>query len=147
VTPAAFLREAMRAGGPAGVLIAIVCGLAACVDRLPDQDLRILSSTPVAKLSADILWKEYQSNREAADDAYWGKALVVTGAVTRVGSDAPTDRFVLFGQTEEFGVRANLLEEQAAGILEAAAENKRLTLKCFCEGLSGHVVLKSCVIP
>jgi hypothetical protein len=120
---------------------------AACVDRLPSQDLRILSATPVAKMSADILWKEYQTDRSKADDAYWGKAVVVTGTVTATGSADPSDRFVLFGQTEEAGVRASLLDEQADALLKAVAENKRLTLKCFCEGLSGHVILKSCVVP
>ncbi|MEO7192284.1 MAG: hypothetical protein ABI051_14625 [Vicinamibacterales bacterium] len=121
--------------------------LAACVDRLPDQDMRILAATPVARLSADILWKEYLADRAKADRAYWGKPIVVSGTVTAVGSDVPTDRYVMFGQAEKLGVRANLLDEQAAGIMAAVPADKRLTLKCFCDGLSGNVVLKSCVKP
>ena len=117
----------------------------ACVDRLPDQDLRILAATPAARLSADILWKDYQSDPKQADRNYFGKPIVISGVVTAVGTDAPTDRYVLFGQTEKFGVRANLLDEQAAGILGAIPADKHLTLKCFCEGISGHVILKSCV--
>jgi hypothetical protein len=121
---------------------------AACMDRLPDQDLRILSATPVARLSADILWTEYAADSTAADRAYWSKPIVVTGTVTSTGAaDVPTDEYVLFGQTETFGVRANLLEEQAEAILAEASPGERLTLKCFCEGLSGHVMLKSCVKP
>jgi hypothetical protein len=129
----------------------IACALsvsAACMDRLPDQDLRILSATPVARLSADILWQEYQADRDAADRNYWGKPIVVTGTVTATGAaDVPTDGYVLFGQDETFGVRANLLEDQAVAIMAEVAPDRRLTLKCFCEGLSGHVVLKSCVKP
>jgi hypothetical protein len=52
-----------------------------CADRLPDQDLRILRATPVAKLSSDILWQEYQADARAADKKYWGKAVEVSGKV------------------------------------------------------------------
>jgi len=128
--------------------VSLVClGPAACVDHLPDQDLRILAAPPTARLSADILWKDYQTDRKKADGMYFGKAIVVVGTITQSGSDAPTDRFVLFGQNDKFGVRANLLEEQAGGILANIPADKRLTLKCFCEGLDGHVILKSCVKP
>ena len=129
-------------------LVAGFIAIVACTDHLPEQDLRILSAAPVARLSADILWQEYQGDRDAADRAYWGKPVVITGTVTATGSaDVPTDAYVLFGQTETFGVRANLLDEQAAEILADAGPGARLTLKCFCEGLSGHVILKSCVKP
>jgi hypothetical protein len=123
----------------------LVC--AACIDHLPDQDLRILGAAPQARLSADILWKDYQTDRKKADRAYFGKPIVVTGTITSTGSGSPTDRFVLFGQTDKFGVRANLLDEQAGGILANIPADKHLTLKCFCEGLNGHVILKSCVKP
>jgi hypothetical protein len=126
----------------------------ACMDRLPDQDLRILSATPVARLSADILWKEYESDPDAADDAYWGKPIVVTGTVTAVSPDGvtgPFGRYVEFGQADTATVRAHLLDEQAAQILESAKPDERLTLKCFCEGkpatAEGNVLLKSCVTP
>jgi len=121
--------------------------LAACIDHLPDQDLRILGASPSARLSADILWKDYQGDRKKADGLYFGKPIVVSGVVTASGSNAPTDRYVLFGQTDKFGIRANLLDEQAAAILANIPADKHLTLKCFCEGLNGHVILKSCVKP
>jgi hypothetical protein len=117
-----------------------------CVDRLPDQDLRIQAATPVSKLSADILWKEYATDRSAADAAYHGEAVVVTGTVSNAGT-AMTDRFVLFGQDKELGVRAQLLDEQADQILDRATKETRLTLKCFCQGLDSHVILKSCIVP
>jgi len=118
-----------------------------CVSRLPDQDLRILTMPPVAKLSTDILWKEYQEQPEQANRSYWGKVVEITGKASTVGDDAPTDRYILFAHGGEWGVRANLLDEQASQILSRARENPRVTLKCFCDGLSGHVLLKSCVVP
>ncbi len=71
----------------------------------------------------------------------------ITGSATRVGDDVPTDRYVFFAQSGELGVRANLLDEQAAGILAKTKEDPRVTLKCYCEGLDGNLVLKSCVRP
>jgi hypothetical protein len=119
---------------------------AACIDKLPEQDLRIRAAVPVSKLSADILWQEYASDRSAAHDRYFGRAVVVTGTVSN-GSTAAVDRFVFFGQTPATGVRAFPLDEDAAVILERAAKEPRMTLKCFCEGLDEHLVLRSCVAP
>ena len=137
------------------VAVAAMALSAACRDRLPDQDLRILSATPSARLSASILWQEYQANADAADDAYWGKPIVVTGTVTavspEVAASGPAGRYVEFGQTGTAGIRAHLLDEQADEILESAKPEHRLTLKCFCEGkpatADGNVLLKSCVMP
>ena len=125
-----------------GALLAL---LTACVNRLPDQDLRILSATPDAKLSVELLWKEFQTNRDQARRTYFGKVVEITGSATRAGDNVPTDRYVFFAQSGEFGVRANLLDEQAAAILIKTKENPRLTLKCYCEGVDGNLILKSCV--
>jgi hypothetical protein len=121
--------------------------LAACVNSLPDQDLRILGAASDAKLSVELLWKEFQANPDQARRAYFGKVLEITGTTTRVGDDVPTDRYVFFAQSGENGVRANLLDEQAAAILAAAKVQPRVTLKCYCQGLDGNLILKSCVVP
>ena len=129
------------------LLAAALVASAACVDRLPAQDLRILSAAPAAKLSVDLLWKEFQDNPDAARRAYFGRAVEITGTATRVGDDVPTDRYVLFGQSGELGVRANLLDEQAAAILTRGKEQPTMTLRCFVQGMDGHLQLTSCVLP
>jgi hypothetical protein len=132
----------------AGLLLLLLLATA-CIDRLPDQDLRILAATtPDMKLSADLLWKAFKDNAGEARRLYFGKVVEVTGTATVIGTDAPTERFVLFGQEDgKFGVRANLLDDRAREILSSIPDNKRITLRCFCEGLDGHVILKSCVRP
>ena len=124
-----------------------VAALTACVSRLPDQDLRILAAKPDAKLSVELLWKEFQADVDQANRIYFGKVVEITGEATRVGDDVPTDRYVFFAQSGELGVRANLLDEQAAGILAKTREDPRVTLKCYCEGIDGSLILKSCVRP
>lgn len=130
------------------VAVVLFTATAACVDRLPDQDLRILTATPAERLSATLLWDDYQQDRAAADRRYRGRALVVTGTATTIGSGEPGQRFLTFARAEgPGGVRAQLLDDQASAILTAAKENPNLALKCFCEGLTDVVVLKSCVNP
>lgn len=119
--------------------------VSACTDRLPDQDLRIVDAVPVERLSAAVLWQDFNADREQAERIYKGKAVVVNGSVTRAGAGAPGDRYVYFGQSEVAGVHASLLDEQAESILASVKESPRITLKCFCEGMASDVVLKSCV--
>lgn len=124
---------------------ASVLVIAACVDRLPDQDLRIVDAVPVERLSAALLWQDFQKAREQAERTYNGKAVVVTGTVTRAGSGEPGERYVHFAQTDTAGIHASLLDERADAILAAVKENPRVALKCFCEGMTTDIILKSCV--
>lgn len=142
MTPADLRRATMRLG------IVVFVATAACVDRLPDQDLRILSATPIERLSATLLQEDFQKDRPAAERKYAGKAVAVTGTAVEIGSGDPGQRFLVFGHPDKKpAARANLLDDQAAAVLAAARENPRLTLKCFCEGLADVVILKSCVQP
>jgi hypothetical protein len=120
---------------------------AACVNHLPDQDLRILGARPDAKLSVELLWKEFQNDSAMARSRYFGKAVEITGSATRIGTDVPTDRYVFFAQSGELGVRANLLDEEASEIVARTKEDPHITLKCFCEGIDRNLILKSCVKP
>jgi hypothetical protein len=119
----------------------------ACARTLPDQDRRITATSAAAKMTAEDLWKDYQSDAAGAARRYHGKALEISGNVTGFSRDRTTNGYVSFRQKESSGVQANLLDDQAAAILSGLKEGDRLTLKCFCEGLFGDVILKSCVRP
>jgi hypothetical protein len=136
--PRAFLHALVATFG--------LAAFAGCTDRLPDQDLRILETPPVARLSAALLWQDFQTVAEQAARNYNGKAIVVSGDVTRAGTEETGEAYVYFAQTDTAGVYAGLLVEQASAILDDVQENPRVRLKCFCQGLSTNVVLKSCVV-
>lgn len=125
---------------------AVVIFATACVRTLPDQDRRIVSVAPDAKLSADMLWKDFQSDAVDAGRRYHGRALVVSGVVTRVNTSA-TQTSLFFAQAADRGIVLNLLDDQAAVIAKAAMPGERMTLKCFCEGFDVNLILKSCVRP
>ena len=119
-------------------------GCAGCVDRLPDQDRRITVTTAIAKMTAEDLWKDFQQDAGAARAKYWGQAVEVSGKATRTDVENGSS-YVLFALAEPLGVRANLLDDQAAAIVAEVQSGARIRLKCFCEGLDGNLVLKSCI--
>lgn len=119
---------------------------AACMRTLPDQDLRIRNAVAAAKMTAADLWQDYQKDAKAADKQYWGKALEVSGKVTSADALDTASPAVFFAQAETRGVRARLLDEDAAAILKVAVTGQRVTLKCFCDRLEGDLILKSCVL-
>jgi hypothetical protein len=139
-------------GGRRSLRLAVAAGLVAaataCTDHLPDQDLRIIDAQPVERLSAALLWQDFQMVPEQAARNYNGKAIVVMGEVTGTGTAGTAESgeaHVFFAQTPTAGVYAGLLAEQASSILAGVAETPRVRLKCYCEGLSTNVILKSCV--
>jgi len=121
--------------------------LSACVDRLPDQDLRITTAVPAAKLSSDLLWQEFEKDPSGAAKRYFGKAIDLTGKITSLEASGATGPFIFFAQSEKGGVRASLLADRAAETLKDLQPGAKVNLKCFCEGLKTDVILKSCIRP
>ena len=121
----------------------------ACVSNLPDQDLRILTAGPAAKLSASDLWKDFEADASAARSRYFGKAIDVSDSPTGVEPSSSSGARILFAQAGERGVIARLLEDRATETLKDAKAGTRLTLRCFCQGLDDKkdVILKSCIRP
>jgi hypothetical protein len=123
--------------------------VASCANHLPDQDLRILTAQPAAKLSASDLWKDFQADASAAKSRYFGSAIDISDAPTAIEPNAPSGSRMIFLQAGERGVVARLLDDRATVTLADAKAGARLTLRCFCEGLDDNkdVLLKSCIRP
>lgn len=130
-------------------LLLFIAFAAGCADHLPDQDLRILSTPPSAKLSAGDLWKDFQADAGAAGSRYFGKAVDVSDSPTAIEPAAPGGARILFGQSGERGIVARLLDDKQEETLKEAKAGTRMTLRCFCEGLDANkdVLLKSCIRP
>jgi hypothetical protein len=130
-------------------IAAVLALAAACADHLPDEDLRILTAAPGAKLSTDDLWKDFQKDPAAARRQYFGVAVDVSGKILSIDVAAGKPATLLFSAADEHGVRARLLDERAAAIIKDAPVFTRITLRCFCEGMDEqqNVLLKSCIKP
>jgi hypothetical protein len=129
--------------------LAALVALTSCANHLPDQDLRILTAQPAAKLSASDLWKDFQADASAAKSRYFGKAVDISDAPTAIEPNAPGGSRMIFLQAAERGVIARLLDDRATATVAEAKAGARLTLRCFCEGLDDNkdLLLKSCIRP
>jgi hypothetical protein len=132
--------------------VALACALvlpAGCADHLPDQDLRITTAAPAAKLPADELWKDFQKDPVAARRQYFGTAVDISGTVAAVQPDAGGVPVVFFSQPDLHGVRARLLDERGVETMKSLTIGSRTTLRCFCEGFTPEqdLLLKSCIRP
>jgi hypothetical protein len=71
----------------------------------------------------------------------------VSGKVSTVLGEATAPKAVRFVVEGDLGVRAFVLDDQAADIIKRASVGQHLRLKCFCAGLDGDIVLRSCIEP
>ena len=130
------------------LILVALSAAAGCVDRLPDQDLRILSATAVSKLPVDALASDYRADRAAADRQYWGKPIEVSGEVSTTRGTPAAPVLVFVDKSGAEIVEATLLDDQAKAVTDAVGASKRIRLKCYCDGLAATTVrLKSCVLP
>jgi hypothetical protein len=129
------------------LFVALVGALAGCSRTLPDQDRRITVTTAIAKIPAEDLWKEYKTDAKAADKKYWGHALEVSGKVSTVLGEPAAPQAVRFVVEGDLGVKAFVLDDVAAEVIKRVSVGQHLRLKCFCAGLDGDVVLRSCIQP
>ncbi len=115
-----------------------------CGPAVSDHDNRIFATPASIKLSAADLSAAYASDAGAADGRYRGRVLEISGVIDNVN---PRGSVMLAGGENGAPVEASLHEDVAAAMIKTLAERQRVTLKCFCEGLSQQVRLKSCVAP
>ena len=129
------------------LLLLTLAAAAGCVDRLPDQDLRILGATVIAKMPVEDLAADYRTDKTAADRRYWGMPIEVSGEVTTTRESPAGPVLVFADKSGAEIVQATLLDDRAAAVLAAVGESRRVRLKCYCDGLTTTVRLKSCVLP
>ena len=133
-----------------GPLVLWTICLAACApNHLPDQDLRILTAQPSAKMPPGDLWKDFEKDVVAARAQYFGQAIDLSGRITSIEADTSKGRHIFFSQVGDRGIRARLLDDRAGETLKDLKGGDRVTLRCFCEGFDERkdLVLKSCIRP
>lgn len=126
----------------------VVAMSAGCARTLPEHDNRIFTAVPVAKLSAADLVQAFAANGADARDRFVGKAVEVSGLIQDLQGDPGTARtFLLSAGESATHVRVSLHEDRAPEIAKTLTNGQRATFRCFCEGMTDHVQLKSCVVP
>ena len=85
------------------LLALVLAGASACTDTLPVQDRRIRGEVPIAKMSVDDLWKDFQQDAAGARSRYHGKAVEISGKPTRADGQDSGGAYLLFAQSGELG--------------------------------------------
>jgi hypothetical protein len=126
------------------LLIAVGVGLYAYYQfNKPHTD--IASAKPVASLSAEDLFSQFETDEVRANTSYIGKIIEVTGVVSTVEKGGKGDVNVLMlVEGQMFGVALNFDKGKAdPGDFK---EGTTLTIKGECAGMLSDVVLIRCVI-
>jgi TonB family protein len=111
------------------------------------------ASAPPAEVMPDMaittpeLSEAYSENEVAADNAYKGKTLAVTGIVSEIGKDYRERVFLLFDSPLSLGIRATMNDgsDAVAGRLQ---KWQKVTVACkHVELFIGHVMMDDCAFP
>lgn len=103
------------------------------------------TAPPAIAVDASKLFADYQANEVAADQAYKGQQLTVTGTVAGINKNFTDDIYVEIGTSNEFmsihaqGIPANI----AAGL----QKGQKITVQCEGAGLMvGSPILSDCAV-
>lgn len=100
-----------------------------------------------APISATELWKAYQSDQDAADKAYKGKTIVVTGPVYFAGVNPISQTVYVSLKNDEGKDRiACSFPDSAKAAVSALTEDQKVTIKGIGDGplFKTAVKLKDC---
>lgn len=107
----------------------------------------VKNAKPAFTITAQELFKEYESNEVSADTKYKEKVVQVSGTVSDIGKDILDNPYVVVGSFGDLGlgVQCTFAESQNATISELK-KGDAVSIKGTCNGSLMHVQLNSCVL-
>ena len=107
----------------------------------------VQSKTPSYTLSADQLYREYESNEVAADEKYKGKIVIVSGKIQDIGKDIMDEPYIVIGG-EGFldGVQCSFAKSQESSIARLS-KGQNVKVKGEVSGKMGNVQIKNSSLP
>ena len=130
------------------LIIAIVVAVAGAMYAYyqfnkPHKD--IAASEPVATLSAEELFLQFETNETESNQLYLGKIVEVSGPVYSSGQGPKGDvNILLMNDGDMFGVACNFDGKKING--DEFKKGDNITIKGECAGMLSDVVLIRCVI-
>ena len=104
---------------------------------------KVQSKTPSYTLSADQLYREYESNEVAADKKYKGKIVIVYGEIQDIGKDIMDEPYIVIGG-EGFldGVQCSFTKSQESSVA-SLSKGQDVKVKGEVSGKMGNVQIKN----
>jgi RecJ-like exonuclease len=97
------------------------------------------------KISAEDLYKAYESNEVAAADLYKGKTLIVSGTLGNIG-EAMGSRYVFLVDDHQSPVVECFFADDQKDSLSRLKKGQTVSVKGTCQRRMGPVVLEECII-
>lgn len=127
----------------ASLVLLIVFGILAAGSIDTDTDTRkVQSQAPSYTLSANQLYREYESNEVAADTKYKGKVVIVSGRIQDIGKDIMDDAYIVIGGKGFLdGVQCTFTKSEQSSVA-SLSKGQQVSVKGEVAGKMGNVLVK-----
>ena len=128
----------------ASLITLLVFSVLATGSTESDEDTKeVQSKTPSYTLSADQLYREYESNEVAADEKYKGKIIIVYGEIQDIGKDIMDEPYIVIGGGGFLdGVQCSFTKSQGSSIA-SLSKGQNVKVKGEVSGKMGNVQIKN----
>jgi hypothetical protein len=103
------------------------------------------ASEPATHVSAEALFRDYETNEIAADQKYKEAVLQVGGTIEDIGKDLIGTPYVTLSASEFFNVQA-MFPTSAEKDLAALRKGADIKVRCRGAGKLGNVILRECAL-
>lgn len=126
----------------ASAFVLIVFGILAVGSTDTDTDTqKVQSQTPSYTLTAEQLYREYDSNEVSADAKYKGKVIIVSGTIQAIGKDIMDDAYIVIGGRGFLdGVQCTFTKGQLSSVARLS-KGQRVTVKGEVAGKMGNILV------
>jgi len=126
----------------ASAFVLIVFGILAVGSTDTDTDTqKVQSQTPSYTLTAEQLYREYDSNEVSADAKYKGKVIIVSGTIQDIGKDIMDDAYIVIGGGGFLdGVQCTFTKGQQSSVARLS-KGQRVTVKGEVSGKMGNILV------
>ena len=138
------LNKTLKNTLSAGVLAIFIILGGGSLDTDGDTE-KISVATPDYVLSANKLFKEYDTNSVAADAKYEDKIVVVSGTIQSIGKDIMDTAYLVIGGTGFLDGVQCMLPTGQEGLVARVSKGQYITLKGKVSGqIMGNVIVNNC---
>ena len=111
-----------------------------------DKNMQVKYSDPVVSITASRLYKIYEQSEPAADKKFKGKVVSVSGKISSIGKDM-IGKFNICLKTKNSpcGIQCFFDKTHKKNVV-AQEKGAYITITGRCDGKTGRVILRKCVI-
>jgi len=135
------------------ILCILIAGCASKSESVPTKPQgsptpQARAEPPTIEVTSKDLFDAYEKNEVAANDAYKGKPLAITGSIEKISEDPSGEIYVILKSEKQFSftdVQCFFPNEQKAEVMKLT-KGQKVKIKCTGAGKSLNVEARDCAI-